>query len=203
MSEARSEPRDWSRPRAFEVHTSSQQPLPQTVPYTPCTDRFSIAEYKVCEPLYDALVHSYSNHYEITLEAPSRSTALTRCLRKSAISGSERIGDPRSTEELRSSGMTKDGSASRLSNHDSRTSSCGFLARRSRASGPRDRRSLAVVGARRRLLEGADGSLSASIVGAADQSAPYSPTRRWTVRATAAHLNTAPATHSWRPPTDS
>ena len=49
--------------------------------------------------------------------APSRSRAAPRCLRKSAISGSERIGDPRSTEELRSSGMTKDGSASRLSNH--------------------------------------------------------------------------------------
>ena len=40
-----------------------------------------------------------------------------RCLRKPTISGSERIGDPRSTEELRSSGMTKDGSRSRLSNH--------------------------------------------------------------------------------------
>ena len=59
--------------------------------------------------------------------------------------------------------MTKNGSRSRRSNHDSRSLSCGLLARRRRhASGPRDRRSLTVVGARRRLLEGADGSLLAS-----------------------------------------
>ena len=40
---------------------------------------------------------------------------------------------------------------------------CGVLARRRRASGPRDLRSLAVVGARRRLPEGAYGSLSACL----------------------------------------
>ena len=56
-----------------------------------------------------------------------------RRLPKSAIAGSERIGDPRSTEELRSSGMTNDGSRSRRSNHDHRTSSCGFLAQLRRA----------------------------------------------------------------------
>ena len=95
---------------------------------------------------------------EPTSEAPSRSTALTRCLRKSLISG-----------------MTKDGSRSRLSNHGPRTSSCGLLARLRRASGPRDLRSLV-----------------ASVVGAADRSAPSSPTRRWPAQSTAAYLNTVP-----------
>ena len=144
-----------SAARAFEGRTSSQQSLSRTVLYAPCTDRFSIAEYKVCEPLYDALVHSYSNHYETTSEAPSRSAALTRCLRQSATSR-----------------MTNDGSRSRLSNHGPRTSSRGFLAwlrradcrhrrhpipwwLRRRASGPRDRRSLAAAdcAGHRRLSE--------------------------------------------------
>ena len=42
-----------------------------------------------------------------------------------------------------------------------RVASCGVLARHCRSSGPRNRRSLAVVGARRRLPAGADGSLGA------------------------------------------
>ena len=47
-----------SAARAFEVYTSSQTFTHAFVPYTPCTDRFSIAEYKVCEPLYDTLAGS-------------------------------------------------------------------------------------------------------------------------------------------------
>ena len=62
VSEARSEPRDWSRPRAFEGIISSHYSPPRAVPYTPCTDRFSITEYRVNEPSYDTL--SYSNQYE-------------------------------------------------------------------------------------------------------------------------------------------
>ena len=65
-----SEPRDWSRPRAFEGRTSSQQLLPRTVPYTPCTDRFSIAKYRVYELLYDTLCRS-AGRQALGLSRPS------------------------------------------------------------------------------------------------------------------------------------
>jgi len=57
----------------YILHVASGRNQVVTIHSTPsfiCTDRFSIPEYKVCEPLYDTLVHSYSNHYEITSEAP-------------------------------------------------------------------------------------------------------------------------------------
>ena len=77
---------------------------------------------------------------------------------------------------------------------------CSVLARRRRASGPRDLRSLAVVGARRRLPEGADGSLSACVAGApraplalsVRQGQPaWKPISWWTERARPAPGSTA------------
>ena len=44
-----------SAARAFEVRTSSQTLTRTFVLYIPCIDLFSIAEYRVCEPLYDTL----------------------------------------------------------------------------------------------------------------------------------------------------
>ena len=54
-SEERSEPRDRSRPRAFEVLTSSQSSPPRTDTYTAYSQRFRGGEPRGCEPLYDAV----------------------------------------------------------------------------------------------------------------------------------------------------
>jgi len=60
----------------------------------------------------------------------------------------------------------------------SRIAPCGVLARRCRASGPRDRRSLAVISAWCRLPAGVAGSLSACVTGRAPLSRAHGATHR-------------------------
>ena len=113
------------RPTIEEVRDHGRPPVVRT------TLRGSLqspAARRSAEPSLASLART-----PLRLEAALAALARPRCLRRSAISGSERIGDPRSTEELRSSGMTNDGSRSRRSNHDHRTPSCGLLARWRRA----------------------------------------------------------------------
>ena len=88
----------------------------------------SSAELRSAEPSLASLART-----PLRLATAVPSIGRPRRLPKPAIAGSERIGDPRSTEELRSSGMTNDGSASRRSNHDHRTPSYEFLAQLRRA----------------------------------------------------------------------
>ena len=55
VSEAHSESRRPSAVRAFEVVEDSfhLRTLDRSTSYTPCTDQFSIAEHRICEPLYE------------------------------------------------------------------------------------------------------------------------------------------------------